>query len=100
MLFSPYAVIAVIGLTACVIDLRTGRIPNVLTFSTAAAGVVYHTDTINARVSTIATVGDLNIVHSAAVIAGPRAVEARRFLDFLKSDQARAVFTKRGFDPQ
>jgi molybdate transport system substrate-binding protein len=64
------------------------------------AGVVYRTDTINARVSTIATVGDLNIVHSAAVIVGPRAVEARRFLDFLRSDQARAVFKKRGFDPQ
>ena len=64
------------------------------------AGVVYRTDTINARVSTIATVGDLNIVHSAAVIVGPRSVEARRFLDFLKSDQARAVFKKRGFDPQ
>ncbi|HEX4914796.1 MAG TPA: molybdate ABC transporter substrate-binding protein [Vicinamibacterales bacterium] len=64
------------------------------------AGVVYRTDTINARVSTIATVGDLNIVHSAAVIVGPRAADARRFLDFLKSDQARAVFKKRGFDPQ
>ena len=64
------------------------------------AGVVYRTDTINARVSTIATVGDLNIAHSAAVIVGPRAVEARRFLDFLKTDQARAVFKKRGFDPQ
>ena len=43
MLSSPYTVIAVVGLTACIIDLRTRRIPNVLTFSAAAAGLVYHT---------------------------------------------------------
>jgi prepilin peptidase CpaA len=38
----PYLVILVIGLVACVFDLRTRRIPNVLTFSTAGAGLIYH----------------------------------------------------------
>jgi molybdate transport system substrate-binding protein len=61
------------------------------------AGVVYRTDAMTARVAAIAAVDDLNIVHSAAVIDGPRAAEARRFLEFLKSDHARAVFKKRGF---
>lgn len=61
------------------------------------AGVVYRTDAMDARVHVIARIDDLDIVHSAAVIAGPGEVAARRFLDFLKSDQARAVFTKRGF---
>jgi prepilin peptidase CpaA len=31
-----------VGLAACVADLRTRRIPNVLTFSTAVAGVLFH----------------------------------------------------------
>ena len=61
------------------------------------AGVVYRTDALTARVHVIATSGDLNIVHSAAVIRGPQEAAARRFLEFLKGDQARAVFEKRGF---
>src|SRR5688500_5016350 len=31
-----------IGFTACITDVRTRRIPNLLTFGTAAAGVVMH----------------------------------------------------------
>ena len=61
------------------------------------AGVVYRTDAMTARVHVIARAADLDIVHSAAVIAGPDAAAARRFLDFLKSAPARAVFDKRGF---
>ena len=64
------------------------------------AGVVYRTDAMSAQVATIATIGDLGIVHSAAVIKGPHQAAARRFLHFLKTDQARAVFRKRGFEPQ
>lgn len=64
------------------------------------AGVVYRSDVIAARVITIADIRDLNIVHSAAVIKGARESDARRFLEFLKSDQARAVFKKRGFEPR
>jgi molybdate transport system substrate-binding protein len=63
------------------------------------AGVVYRTDAMSARVVTIAVISDLKIVHSAAVIKGPRESEARRFLEFLKRGQAREVFKKRGFDP-
>ena len=64
------------------------------------AGVVYRTDAIAARVIAIANIDDLNIVHSAAVIKGPRESDARHFLEFLKSDRARAVFKKRGFEPK
>ena len=53
-----------------------------------------------ARVTAIAYADDLNIVHSAAVIKGARESEGRRFLEFLKSGQARAVFTARGFTPK
>jgi molybdate transport system substrate-binding protein len=61
------------------------------------AGVVYRTDAMTARVHVIARAADLDIVHSAAVIAGPEEAAARRFLEFLKSAPARAVFSKRGF---
>jgi molybdate transport system substrate-binding protein len=61
------------------------------------AGVVYRTDAIGARVHVIASAADLDIVLPAAVIAGPEAAEGRRFLEFLKGPQARAVFTRRGF---
>ena len=40
---APYIVIAIVGLIACAIDLRTRRIPNVLTFSAAATGLLFHT---------------------------------------------------------
>ena len=39
---TPYAVISVVGLVACAIDLRWRRIPNVLTLPTALAGLLYH----------------------------------------------------------
>ena len=61
------------------------------------AGIVYRTDAMTARVDVIARAADLDIVHSAAVIAGPNGAAARRFLDFLQSEPARAVFAKRGF---
>jgi molybdate transport system substrate-binding protein len=67
------------------------------------AGIVYWTDALtakNARV--IARLSStqhpyLNISYPAAVIAGPSEAEAKRFLDFLKGPQARAVFERRGF---
>jgi prepilin peptidase CpaA len=39
---TPFAVISVVGLIACAIDLRWRRIPNVLTLPTALAGLLYH----------------------------------------------------------
>ena len=68
----------------------------------ADAGIVYRTDAMTANVRVIARVSShdvpsLNILQPAAVIAGPMEKEARRFLEFLKGDQARAVFVKRGF---
>jgi molybdate transport system substrate-binding protein len=61
------------------------------------AGVVYRTDTTTARVHVIAGAADLDIVHPAAVIAGPDEAQGRRFLEFLKGAEARAVFTRHGF---
>jgi molybdate transport system substrate-binding protein len=61
------------------------------------AGIVYGTDALTSRVHVIARAADLDIVHSAAVIVGPNEAAARRFLEFLKSGPARAVFVKRGF---
>jgi molybdate transport system substrate-binding protein len=39
----------------------------------------------------------LDISYPAAVIAGPMEAEAKRFLEFLKGPQARAVFARYGF---
>ena len=39
----------------------------------------------------------LDITYPAAVIVGPSEAEAKRFLEFLKGPQARAVFDRRGF---
>ena len=66
------------------------------------AGIVYRTDALTSNVRVIAQIAAkdhpyLDIVQPAAVIAGPEAAEGRRFLEFLKGPQARAVFTKRGF---
>jgi molybdate transport system substrate-binding protein len=66
------------------------------------AGVVYRTDALTSNVRVIAHIASkdhpyLDIVQPAAVIAGPEAAEGRRFLEFLKGPQARAVFAKRGF---
>ena len=66
------------------------------------AGIVYRTDAATSSVRVVARITPqdhpyLNIVQPAAVIAGPMEAEARRFLEFLKSAPARAVFAKRGF---
>ena len=68
------------------------------------AGIVYRTDAASSSVRVIATIAPkdhpyLEIVQPAAVIRGPMEAEARRFLEFLKSAPARAVFAKRGFGP-
>jgi molybdate transport system substrate-binding protein len=66
------------------------------------AGIVYRTDAMTSSVRVIARVSTkdhpyLDIVQPAAVIKGPNEAEARRFLEFLKSAPARAVFSKHGF---
>ena len=66
------------------------------------AGIVYRTDAMTSPVRVIGRISAkehsyLDIVQPAAVIAGPMQADARRFLEFLKSAPARAVFTKRGF---
>lgn len=66
------------------------------------AGIVYRTDALSSDVRVIARVSGkdhpyLDIVQPAAVIAGPDDAAARRFLEFLKGPEARAVFAKRGF---
>lgn len=67
------------------------------------AGIVYRTDTIGraevmvAIAVTANTNPDVAVVHSAAVVRGPREAAARAFLTYLQGPQARAVFTRRGF---
>jgi molybdate transport system substrate-binding protein len=66
------------------------------------AGIVYRTDATTSAVRVIAHISPtdhpyLEIVQPAAVIRGPMEAEARRFLEFLESAPARAVFAKRGF---
>src|SRR5688572_8298523 len=66
------------------------------------AGIVYRSDAMTSSGRVIARISPkehpyLAIVHSAAVIVGPNETAARRFLDFLKSEPALAVFSKRGF---
>ena len=66
------------------------------------AGIVYRTDAASANVRVIATVPAkahpyLDIAYPVAVIVGPSEADARRFLEFLKGPQARAVFDRRGF---
>jgi len=68
----------------------------------AAAGVVYDTDALAAGgdVVVIGRFGeDLHtpIVYPAAAVAGGREAEAARFIDFLTSPEARAVFDRYGF---
>ena len=66
-------------------------------------GIVYRTDTMTSKnVRVIGRVAPkehpyLDISYPAAVIIGPREVEARRFLEFLKGPVARVVFERRGF---
>lgn len=66
------------------------------------AGIVYATDARESSVRVIATLpakdyAYLNIVQPAAVIAGPAEAGGRRFLQFLQSPAAAAVFARRGF---
>lgn len=66
------------------------------------AGIVYRTDAMSAQVRVIARIAAkehpyLDISYPAAVIVGPAEAEARRFLEFLKSPAARAVYDRRGF---
>jgi molybdate transport system substrate-binding protein len=67
------------------------------------AGVVYRTDARASKdVHVIGRVTAkehpyLDITYPAAVIVGPQEAEARRFLEFLKGQAARAVFDRRGF---
>ena len=67
------------------------------------AGIVYRTDAMTSKdLRVIARVLPkehpyLDITYPAAVISGPSAAEARRFLEFLKGPAARAVFDRRGF---
>jgi prepilin peptidase CpaA len=39
---APHVIALVVALVGCATDLRTGRIPNALTFSAAAAAIVFH----------------------------------------------------------
>jgi molybdate transport system substrate-binding protein len=66
------------------------------------AGIVYRTDAMTSSGRVIARITPtehpyLDIVHSAAVVAGPSEAAARRFLEFLKSEPALTVFSKHGF---
>ncbi len=66
------------------------------------AGIVYRTDALTSNVRVIASIAAkdhpyLDIVQPAAVIAGPDEAAGKRFLEFLKGPQGRAVFTKHGF---
>jgi len=66
------------------------------------AGIVYRTDAMAAKVRVIANLSPrdhayLDITYPVAVIKGPSEAEAKRFLEFLKGPQARAVFDRRGF---
>ena len=64
------------------------------------AGIVYATDVLGSRARVLRRVTglpDLHIVYTAAVIAGSSEAEGRRFLHYLQSAPARAVFARRGF---
>jgi molybdate transport system substrate-binding protein len=66
------------------------------------AGIVYRTDAMSSRVRVVETISArhhayLDIAYPVAVIKGPQEAAARRFLEFLKAPQARAIFEKRGF---
>ena len=69
----------------------------------ADAGIVYKTDAMSA--SGVRVIGGaspkqhpyLDISYPVAVIAGPAEAEAKRFVEFLESPPARAVFDRRGF---
>jgi molybdate transport system substrate-binding protein len=68
----------------------------------APLGLVYATDAaISSKVRVVGTFPAAShppIVYPVAAVAGAKMLEARRFMDFLKSAQARAVFQKFGFE--
>ena len=67
------------------------------------AGIVYQTDVIGRPavlpllIPRSSAIADLAIIIPAAVIRGAGEAEGRRFLAFLQSAPARAVFARRGF---
>jgi molybdate transport system substrate-binding protein len=67
------------------------------------AGIVYRTDAmLSSAVRVVATVSMkehpyLDISYPIAVVVGPSEADARRFLEFVKGPEARAVFDRRGF---
>ena len=66
------------------------------------AGIVYRTDAMQSKARVVAVIAArehpyLEIAYPVAVIAGPSEAEAKRFLEFLKGPQARAVFDRKGF---
>jgi molybdate transport system substrate-binding protein len=67
----------------------------------AALGIVYATDAIASdAVEVLETFPEGShppIRYPAAVLAGSRHAEAAGFLEFLRSDRARAIFAKHGF---
>ena len=66
-----------------------------------SVGITYHTDAVNNPEVTIlsALSPDTHapIIYQAAVVAGENMTEARKFLEFLKSNNARKVFEKHHF---
>ena len=67
------------------------------------AALVYETDTLQARTAAIAfivTSGGPRITYPAAVVSrSPRADEARKFLEFLRSRAAGEIFRRSRFQP-
>jgi molybdate transport system substrate-binding protein len=68
----------------------------------APVGLVYATDAAISKavrvVGTFPADSHPPIVYPVAAVAGGKLAEARRFMDFLKSPEAAAVFKKYGFD--
>ena len=68
----------------------------------ADAAIVYETDAVSSGVRVVLRIppGETpGIVYPASVLARSTSAAARRFLDHLQSPEARAVFTRLGFEP-
>jgi molybdate transport system substrate-binding protein len=86
---------------------RTARAENVraalvlVSRGEAPLGIVYRTDALaDGRVRTVAEFPESShppIVYPAALIASTKSLAARDFLEYLKSQAARALWTKHGF---
>jgi molybdate transport system substrate-binding protein len=67
----------------------------------AQAGIVYATDartSADVRIAYLVPIADApRITYPAAVVAGPRQDEATKFLRYLQSPGARAIFEAAGF---